>query len=150
MSKYRDRREKIQQQQSKSLDDLQFYRDGNLKINYIYCYNTNALKQPDSNKVAKVLFQDFLFHWHQSNLIWLKILSLKGTLSATAESFVEAAARQRLLQRDQQRLRDSSSPRWKEHYALVSSKWGSMATTSTTSGFTTCTNPPLTESLLNT
>ena len=62
MSKYRDRREKIQQQQSKSLDDLQFYRDGNLKIKYKYCYNTNALKQPDSNKVAKVLFQDFLFH----------------------------------------------------------------------------------------
>lgn len=73
-------------------------------------------------------------------------MSLKGTLSATAEAFVEAAARQRLLQRDQQRLQDSSSPRWKEHYALISSKWGSMATTSTTSGFTT--NPQLTESLL--
>jgi len=28
MSKYRDRREKIQQQQSKSLDNLQLYRDG--------------------------------------------------------------------------------------------------------------------------
>ena len=60
---------------------------------------------------------------------------MKGTFSATAEAYVEAAARQRLRQRDQQRLRDSSSPRWKEHYALVSSKWGSMATTSTTSGF---------------
>ena len=28
MSKYRDRREKIQQQQSKSLDNLQLYREG--------------------------------------------------------------------------------------------------------------------------
>ena len=34
MSKYKDRREKIQQQQSKSLDDLQFYKDGSVILDY--------------------------------------------------------------------------------------------------------------------
>ena len=36
MSKYRDRREKIQQQQSKSLDNLQLYREGIILAIRIY------------------------------------------------------------------------------------------------------------------
>merc|ERR1712083_494040 len=79
MSKYRDRRQKIEQQQSKSLDNL----------------------YPD----------------------------------ASAEAFIDAAARHRLRQDPNQRLlsvassnklRDSS-PRWKEHYDTCKEKWGAIA-----------------------
>ena len=54
------------------------------------------------------------------------------TISASAEAYVEAAARQRRREQLQQsvsthKLRDaSSSQRWKEHYALICSKWGSI------------------------
>ena len=64
-----------------------------------------------------------------------KTVKIKVDLSASAEAYLAAAVQQRQrhdklklheLSASASRLRDSS-PRWKQHYAMVSSRWGAIA-----------------------